>query len=144
MKPGYRESFKSATGFGKERRFRRRRDVVAWSVLGLLVLVIIDMGIGLSRPAVKSNKKPTSPVSKEQSNKQAGAVNEIKIGIKVKASTLNMRSTAEIRADNIVGQLSRGEMLQVVKKEGEWYKVKEKNGREGFVSASEDFVEVIK
>ncbi len=64
--------------------------------------------------------------------------------IRIKVNAVNLRSSPELRNENILGQLYRGEELRVISKTGDWYEVETTKGRRGFVTSSENYVEALR
>lgn len=144
LKPDFHERYVTRSAAARNKN-RSRRMMVAWSSLALLILVIFAMASGAfkSRNEQVSKKNAPAPTKKQPSvAKPADAPKEQQL--KVKVQSLNMRSTPEVRGDNLIRQLPYGETLTITKLEGNWYQVKDTSGREGYIVASEGFVELVK
>lgn len=148
-KPSYRNSYRRALRSAKPSRARLNRAIFAWASLAILVLLIAILGSGaiqkpgatskmpIIRPQKESPSQKGSEDSKEPDSPSGGHK------IRVKVNVLNFRSSPEMRNDNIIGQLYRGEELLVISSKGSWYEVKSSKGRRGFVTSDENYVETL-
>jgi len=114
----------------------------------LLVLLLVVMGWwadfrgSLTRPDDTRPGSPaseiTTPAGEAGSGDQAGSRPQL---VTVLIEGLNFR-TAPSSASQRIGRLSAGAELTYLGAENGWYRVRDSEGREGYVSANEEYTKV--
>ncbi len=140
--------------YDSETKKRNKKiKIFPWFVL-IILLIFIILTMTNTIGSNEDNKKKTQANKKVEvkdkneatEDKTKASENDDKIigQVEVLISELNFRSSPEISGDNIIGSFNKGDMVDVMIQEEDWYKLKTKDGKVGYVNSDKRYVKFIK
>ena len=108
----------------------------------LLLVAIFAMLYFVFLQTKTEEKAKDSEISKTIVEKKEESKNNKKI--KVTSEDLAFRSSPEIKSGNQIGVFKKETVLNVIEKQGNWYKINTDDEKVGFVSAKTGYTEEIK